>query len=111
MINKNIVIQFIEEFITSRMTKGNIFFPKRIIVNENSITFIKPGFFNTIKKTVYIKNVAEVEIVYSLFGFCKIKVMKNFGGYELSNGFKSEDADKIKSLIDKLINDTDELHK
>ena len=45
---------FSEEFVASRITRGNIIFPKRIEINEKQITFVTPGVFNTIKKSIYI---------------------------------------------------------
>jgi len=94
---------FSEEFVASRITRGNIIFPKRIEINEKQITFVTPGVFNTIKKSIYINNIAEVELVYNRLGFCAIKVIKKFGGSEFLNGFRALDADRIKSIIDELI--------
>ncbi len=51
-----------ETFIASRWTRGNLFFPTRIVVTPLHVSRVKPRFFGNTEESIAISQVASVQI-------------------------------------------------
>jgi len=89
-----------ESFAASRWTKGNLFFPTRIVVNPQHVSRIKPRFFGSNEESVGIPQVASVHISTGIF-WADI-VIESTGGTDpiTSHGHRKADAQRIRDLIE-----------
>src|SRR5260370_24597189 len=51
-----------ETFIASRWTRGNLFFPTRIVVRPLNVSGVKPRLFSKTEESIAISQVASVQI-------------------------------------------------
>ena len=88
-----------ETFIASRWTKGNLFFPTRIIVNSQHVSRIKPRLFGSNEESIGIAQVASVHISTGVF-WSDI-VIESTGGTDpiTSHGHRKADAQRIRDII------------
>ncbi|HXW88914.1 MAG TPA: hypothetical protein VEK33_00065 [Terriglobales bacterium] len=89
-----------EIFIASRWTKGNLFFPTRILVNPQRVTRIKPRLFGSNEESIGITQVASVHIATGVL-WSDIRI-ESAGGTDpiTSHGHRKSDALRIRDLIE-----------
>ncbi len=89
-----------ESFAASRWTKGNLFFPTRIVVNPQHVSRIKPRLFGSNEESIGIAQVASVRISTGIF-WADI-VIESAGGTDpiTSHGHRKADAQRIRQLIE-----------
>jgi hypothetical protein len=89
-----------EIFIASRWTKGNLFFPTRILVNPQRVTRIKPRMFGRNEESIGITQVASVHISTGVL-WSDIRI-ESTGGTDpiTSSGHRKADARRIRDLIE-----------
>jgi hypothetical protein len=89
-----------EIFIASRWTKGNLFFPTRILVNPQRVTRIKPRLFGSNEESIGITQVASVHIATGVL-WSDIRI-ESTGGTDpiTSHGHRKTDAQRIRDLIE-----------
>jgi len=89
-----------ETFVASRWTKGNLWFPTRIVVSPEHVLRIKPRFFGTDQESIAIGAVASVRISTGLL-WSDIRI-DSAGGTNpiLSHGHRKHDAQRIRDLVE-----------
>jgi hypothetical protein len=89
-----------DSFKASRWTKGNLFFPTRIVVNAQHISRIKPRMFGATEESIGINQVASVRISTGMI-WSDI-VIESSGGTDpiTSHGHRKADAQRIRELIE-----------
>ena len=88
-----------ESFAASRWTKGNLFFPTRIVVDGQRVSRIKPRLFGSNEESIGITQVASVHISTGVF-WSDI-LIESTGGTDpiTSHGHRKADAQRIRDLI------------
>ncbi len=89
-----------EVFVASRFTKGNLFFPTQIEVNNQHVSRVKPRLFGRNEESIAIAQVASVHIRTGVF-WSDI-VIESAGGTDpiTSHGHRKADAQRIRDLIE-----------
>lgn len=89
-----------EVFVASRWTRGNLFFPTRILVNNQRVSRIKPRLFGSNEESIGISQVASVHISTGVL-WSNI-VIESTGGTDpiTSHGHRKADAQRIRDLIE-----------
>jgi hypothetical protein len=89
-----------EVFTASRWTKGNLFFPTRIVVNPQHVSRVKGRLFGSNEESIGIGQVASVHIATGMIW--SIIVIESTGGTDpiTSNGHRKADAQRIRELIE-----------
>ena len=89
-----------ETFIASRWTKGNLFFPIRIVVSPLHVSRIKPRLFGQTEESIAIAQVASVKIETGII-WSRITI-ESTGGTDpiTSHGHRKRDALRIRELIE-----------
>lgn len=89
-----------ETFTASRWTKGNLFFPTRIVVNAQRVSRVKPRLFGSNEESIGITQVASVHISTGMI-WSDI-VIESTGGTDpiTSHGHRKADAKRIRDLIE-----------
>ncbi|MGC2153543.1 MAG: hypothetical protein WA618_15995 [Terriglobales bacterium] len=89
-----------DSFKASRWTKGNLFFPTRIVVNPQHVSRIKPRMFSATEESIGINQVASVRISTGMI-WSDI-VIESSGGTDpiTSHGHRKADAQRIRELIE-----------
>lgn len=89
-----------ESFAASRWTKGNLFFPTRIVVNPLHVSRVKPRLFGSNEESIGIPQVASVHISTGVF-WSDIMI-ESTGGTDpiTSHGHRKADAQRIRDLIE-----------
>jgi hypothetical protein len=89
-----------ESFSASRWTKGNLFFPTRIVVTPEHVLRVKPRLFGSTQESIAIPAVASVQISTGMF-WSDIRI-DSAGGTNpvLSHGHRRADAERIRDLIE-----------
>ncbi|HTR22855.1 MAG TPA: PH domain-containing protein [Terriglobales bacterium] len=87
-------------FTASRFTRGNLFFPTKIVVNPQHVSRIKSRLFGTNEESIGIAQVASVHISTGMI-WSDI-VIESAGGTDpiTSHGHKKADAQRIRELIE-----------
>jgi hypothetical protein len=89
-----------EIFIASRWTKGNLFFPTRILVNPQRVTRIKPRLFGSNEQSIGITQVASVHIATGVL-WSNIRIESSGGTDPITSyGHRKADAQRIRDLIE-----------
>jgi hypothetical protein len=89
-----------EIFIASRWTKGNLFFPTRVLVNPQRVTRIKPRLFGSNEESIGITQVASVHISTGVL-WSDIRIESSGGTDPItSHGHRKADARRIRDLIE-----------
>src|SRR2546428_9908987 len=91
-----------ESFTASRLTRGNFFFPTRIVVSPEHVLRVKPRLFGSTQESIAIPAVASVQISTGVF-WSDIRI-DSAGGTNpvLSHGHRKRDAERIRDLIEQL---------
>jgi hypothetical protein len=89
-----------EIFVASRWTRGNLFFPTRILVSAQRVSRIKPRLFGSNEESIGISQVASVHISTGIF-WSNI-LIESTGGTDpiTSHGHRKVDAQRIRDLIE-----------
>lgn len=89
-----------EIFTASRWTKGNLFFPTRILVNAQRVSRIKSRLFGSNEQSIGIHQVASVHISTGVF-WSNILIESTGGSDPItSHGHRKADAQRIRDLIE-----------
>jgi hypothetical protein len=89
-----------EVFKASRLTKGNLFFPTRIVVGPLRASRIKPRLFGNTEESIAINAVASVQISTGVF-WSDIRIDSSGGSDPItSHGHRKKDARRIRDLIE-----------
>jgi hypothetical protein len=89
-----------ETFAASRWTRGNFFFPTRIVVSPQRVIRTKSRLFGSNEESIPITTVASVHISTAVF-WAEI-VIESTGGTDpiTSHGHRKSDAQRIRDLIE-----------
>ena len=89
-----------EAFAASRWTRGNFFFPTRIVVSPQRVVRTKSRLFGSNEESIPISKVASVHISTGVF-WAEI-VIESTGGTDpiTSHGHRKSDAQRIRDLIE-----------
>ena len=89
-----------ETFAASRWTRGNFFFPTKIVVSPQRVIRTKSRLFGSNEESIPISKVASVHISTGVF-WAEI-VIESTGGTDpiTSHGHRKSDAQRIRDLIE-----------
>ena len=89
-----------ESFAASRWTRGNLFFPTRIVVSPLHVSRVKPRLFGNTEESIAISQVASVGISTGII--CSQIRIDSTGGADpiTSHGHRKRDAIRIRELIE-----------
>jgi len=89
-----------ETFSASRFTKGNFFFPTRLVISPQRVIRTKSRLFGSNEESIPISKVASVHISTGVF-WSEI-VIESTGGSDpiISHGHRKADAQRIRDLIE-----------
>jgi hypothetical protein len=89
-----------ETFTASRLTRGNLFFPTRIVVNRLRVSRVKRRLFGSNEESISISQVASVKISTGIF-WSDI-LIESTGGTDpiTSHGHRKADALRIRDLVE-----------
>ena len=91
-----------ETFIASRLSRGNLLFPTRIVVSPEHVLRIKPRWFGSNQESIALDKVASVQISTGIF-LSDIRIDSSGGTNPiLSHGHRKGDAERIRDLIESL---------
>jgi hypothetical protein len=91
-----------EIFVASRWTKGNFFFPTRIVVNRLRVSRVKSRLFGSSEESISISQVASVKISTGMM-WSDIVIDSTGGSNPItSHGHTKADALRIRDLIETL---------
>ena len=89
-----------ETFVASRLTRGNLLFPTRIVVNPLHVSKVKPRFFGSNEESIAIAQVASVRISTGIL-WSEIRIESSGGTDPItSHGHRKADAQRIRDLIE-----------
>ncbi len=89
-----------ESFAASRWTRGNLFFPTRIVVSPLHVSRVKPRLFGNTEESIAISQVASVEISTGII-WSQIRIDSTGGADPItSHGHRKRDAIRIRELIE-----------
>ena len=89
-----------QTFTASRLTKGNFWFPTRIVVNSLRVSRVKRHWFSKTEESISISQVASVKISTGVF-WSDIEI-ESTGGTDpiTSHGHRKADAIRIRDLVE-----------
>jgi hypothetical protein len=89
-----------ETFTASRWTRGNVFFPTRIVVTPLHVSRVKRRLFGSTEESIAISQVASVEISTGII-WSEITIESTGGADPItSHGHRKRDAIRIRELIE-----------
>lgn len=89
-----------EMFTASRWTRGNVFFPTRIVVTPLHVSRVKRHLFGSTEESIAILQVASVEISTGII-WSEITIESTGGADPItSHGHRKRDAIRIRELIE-----------
>ena len=89
-----------ETFTASRWTRGNRFFPTRIVVSPLHVSRVKPHLFSQTEESIAISQVASVQIETGIL-WSQIRIDSTGGADPItSHGHRKRDALRIRELIE-----------
>jgi hypothetical protein len=89
-----------ESFTASRWTRGNLFFPTRIVVSPLHVSRIRRRLFGNTEESIAISQVASVEISTGIV-WAEIRIESSGGADPItSHGHRKHDAVRIRELIE-----------
>ena len=89
-----------ESFSASRWTRGNVFFPTRIMVNSLHVSRVKRRLFGSSEESIAISQVASVEVSTGII-WSEIAIESTGGADPItSHGHRKRDAIRIRELIE-----------
>lgn len=91
-------------FAASRWTEGNKFFPNKIILDDNGVTFRVPSMFSGQETTIPYSRISSVNIDTPVVGFSAIIIETTGEGKIRVNGYTKNEVQEMKQLILQKIN-------
>lgn len=89
-----------ETFSASRWTRGNVFFPTRIVVTPLHVSRVKRHLFGRTEESIAISQVASVEIATGII-WSEIAIESTGGADPItSHGHRKQDAVRIRESIE-----------
>jgi hypothetical protein len=89
-----------EIFTASRWTKGNLFFPVRIMVTPQHVSRVKSRLFGSQEESIAVGKVASVQISTGII-WSSIRIDSSGGSEPItSQGHRKADALRIRELIE-----------
>lgn len=89
-----------ETFTASRWTRGNVFFPTRIVVTPLHVSRVKRHLFGSTEESIAILQVASVEISTGII-WSEITIESTGGADPItSRGHRKRDAVRIREMIE-----------
>src|SRR5262249_14450003 len=89
-----------QSFTASRWTRGNLFFPTRIVVTPLHVSRVKPRLFGNTEESIAIPQVASVQIATGVI-WSEIRIDSTGGADPItSHGHRKADAIRIPDLIE-----------
>lgn len=89
-----------ETFSASRWTRGNVFFPTRVMVTPLHVSRVKRHLFGRTEESIAISQVASVEISTGII-WSEITIESTGGADPItSHGHRKRDAIRIRELIE-----------
>ncbi len=89
-----------ESFSASRFTRGNLFFPTRIVVSPLHVSRVKTRLFGSTEESIAILQVASVEISNGMI-WSEMRIESTGGADPItSHGHRKQDALRIRELIE-----------
>jgi hypothetical protein len=89
-----------DSFVASRWTKGNLFFPTRIVVTPKRVSRVKPRLFGSNEESISMSQVASVHISTGMI-WSDIVIESSAGTDPItSHGHRKADAQRIRDLIE-----------
>jgi hypothetical protein len=89
-----------EVFTASRWTRGNFFFPARIIVTPQHVSRVKSRFFGSNEESIALGKVASVQISTGII-WSTIRIDSSGGTDPITSyGHRKADALRIRELIE-----------
>ena len=89
-----------ENFSASRFTRGNLFFPTRIVVSPLHVSRVKARLFGSTEESIAILQVASVEISNGMI-WSEMRIESTGGADPItSHGHRKQDALRIRELIE-----------
>ena len=89
-----------ETFSASRLTRGNLFFPTRIVVSPLHVSRVKSRLFGGTEESIAISQVASVRISTGII-WSEITIESTGGADPItSRGHRKRDAIRIRELIE-----------
>jgi hypothetical protein len=89
-----------QAFTASRWTKGNLFFPTRIVVGPLRVSRVKSRLFGSNEESISINQVASVQISTGII-WSNIRIDSTGGSDPItSHGHRKADAVRIRDLIE-----------
>ena len=89
-----------ETFTASRWTRGNLFFPTRIVVTPLHVSRVKRHLFGSTEESIAILQVASVEISTGII-WSQITIESTGGADPITSyGHRKRDAIRIRELIE-----------
>jgi len=83
------------------LTRGNFFFPTRIVVSPEHVLRIKPRLFGGTQESIAIPAVASVQISTGVF-WSDIRIDSSGGSNPISShGHRKRDAERIRDLVER----------
>jgi hypothetical protein len=89
-----------ETFAASRWTKGNFFFPTKLVVSSQRVSRVKSRLFGSNEESIAISKVASVHISTGVV-WSEIRI-ESTGGTDpiTSHGHRKAEAQRIRDLIE-----------
>ena len=89
-----------QAFSASRWTRGNFFFPTRIVISPLHVSRVKPRLFGSREESIAISQVASVQITTGVI-WSEIRIDSTGGADPItSHGHRKRDAVRIRELIE-----------
>lgn len=86
------------EFKASRITKGNFFFPDKLEIDDEKVTFYKRKFIGHDTTVIQRGGIGSVSINAGMF-FADIIVETRGGQVTVANGFSRSNAQEIQQIL------------
>ena len=89
-----------ETFTASRWTKGNFFFPTRLLVSPQRVSLLKGRLLGSNEESIAISKIASVHISTGVLW--SVIVIESTGGTDpiTSHGHRKRDAERVRDLIE-----------
>jgi hypothetical protein len=100
MMTQSSSVSASQSFSASRWTRGNLFFPTRIVVTPLHVSRVKPKLFGNTEESIAIPQVASVQISTGVI-WSEIRIDSTGGADPInSHGHRKADAIRIRELIE-----------
>lgn len=89
-----------EAFVASRLTRGNLIFPTRIVVSDHAVMRRKRSWLTVREESINLRNIGTVNINTGIL-WSDIRIESSGGSDPIeSHGHTKSDARRIKELIE-----------